>query len=78
MGAHDAEVDALVAGEASEANHASADPQGEEIELAMIEAISGVPNLVAYAHSEECSAVADTSTEACKLATDAQPEENPR
>ena len=73
----DAEVDALVAGDASGANKASAEPQGDEIELAMIEAISGDLHLVASANSEECSAEANTSTEACKLAADAQPDDKP-
>ena len=40
-----AEIDALVAGEASGANNASAEPQCDERELARIETISGDPQL---------------------------------
>ena len=78
MGAHGAEIDASVTGLSSDANSGSADPQGDGVELAMPEAISGVPNMATDAHSEENSAVADTSSEAWKLAMAAQPEENPR
>ena len=73
----DAEVDALVAGEASGANKASAEPQCDERELARIETISGDPQLVAGADSEECSAEANPSTGACKLTADAQPDDKP-
>ena len=52
--------------------------QGNEIEPAGADAISEVHNMLPDARSEEKSAVAELSSECCKSATDAQPEENPR
>ena len=53
-----ADIDALVVGEASGANNASAEPQCDERELARIETISGDPQLDASAAAAAAAASA--------------------
>ena len=54
------EIDALVAGEASGANNASAEPQCDEREIARIETISGDPQLDASAAAAAAAAASAT------------------